>query len=79
MTKTFRTQRLKRGWTLEGLARRCRDRGVSASNSQLSKIERDIWGPAPALRAVLAELLDLPITYFDKDQREARRQQSKAA
>lgn len=79
MTKTFRTQRLANGWTLEVLAQHCRDRGVYATNSQLSKIERDLWAPAPQLRAVLAHLLDLDITYFDPSERDKRQQEKEVA
>lgn len=79
VTKTFRIQRLANGWTLEDLAQRCREHGVYATNSNLSKIERDIWGPSPPLRAVLCSLLDLPITYFDREERECRRQREEAA
>lgn len=79
MTETFRTKRLANGWTLEYLAQQCRERGVYATNSNLSKIERDVWGPSPPLRAVLCSLLDLPITYFDREERERRREHKEAA
>lgn len=72
MAETFRTQRLTRGWTLEALAERCRAKGVKADKSHLGHIERGDWAPRPPLRAVLCELLELPITYFDRDQREQR-------
>jgi transcriptional regulator with XRE-family HTH domain len=67
MTPTFRDQRLSRGWSLRDLARHCEAKGLPRpSDSNLSLIERGESRPRPALRAVLAELLDLPITYFDQ-------------
>ncbi|MGH3382351.1 MAG: helix-turn-helix domain-containing protein [Actinoallomurus sp.] len=74
MPDTFRTQRLTRGWTLAVLADRCQARGVKTGKGHLSHIERDDWSPRPPLRAVLCELLDLPITYFDRDQRAERQE-----
>lgn len=62
---SFRNRRLSRGWSQAELAEQCAKAGVSVSDSQLSKIERGLWSPRPRLRAVLARLLDLPITYFD--------------
>jgi hypothetical protein len=47
--------------TLRDLARACADRGAPVSWSQLSKIERGLSAPRPALRAVLADLLGLDI------------------
>lgn len=72
MRNRFREQRLSHGWTQRDLAERCRAEGVHADDSQLSKIERDVFGAAPALRAVLCRLLDLPIIYFDKSERDKR-------
>jgi len=66
MRKTFRKQRLERGWSLRRLADECERRGIpKPSDSNLSVIERGIHAPRPELRAVLCELLDLPIDYFE--------------
>lgn len=49
----------------------CAKEGVPVpSTSHMSMIERGLVKPRPALRAVLARLLDLPdgIRYFDKDE-----------
>lgn len=72
MRTTFRNQRLDRGWTLRDLAEQCERKGIPRpSDSNLSVIERGIHAPRPALRAVLCELLDLPIDYFDDGDRVA--------
>lgn len=72
MTKTFRNQRLERGWTLRDLADQCVAKGIpKPSDSNLSTIERGKHAPRPELRAVLCELLDLPIDYFDQSERVA--------
>ena len=73
MAKSFRTERLSRGWTLEALAEQCRANGVKADKSHVGHIERGDWAPRPQLREVLCRLLDLPTTYFDRDQRNERR------
>jgi transcriptional regulator with XRE-family HTH domain len=65
MTKTFRDQRLRLGLTQQELAQQCTDRGAPVSDVTLSAIERGKWSPRPKLRAVLCELLNLPIDYFD--------------
>jgi transcriptional regulator with XRE-family HTH domain len=66
MRQTFRNQRLSRGWTLRDLAEQCKAKGIpKPSDSNLSVIERGETTPRPALRAVLCDLLDLPIDYFD--------------
>lgn len=66
MRKTFRNQRLRRGWSLRALADECERRGISKpSDSNLSVIERGRTVPRPELRAVLCELLALPIDYFE--------------
>lgn len=57
----MRVARLRLGLTQEELAQECRARGVGASDSQLSKIERGLWAPRPKLRATLAEILDLDV------------------
>lgn len=62
--RTARDQRLRLGLTLRGLAARCTAEGVPASYSQLAKIEKGYCAPRPALRAKLAEILDLdPMTF----------------
>jgi transcriptional regulator with XRE-family HTH domain len=69
MTKTFRDQRLDRGWRLRDLSAECAQEGVPApSTSHLSQIERGRVIPRPPLRAVLARLLDLPggVKYFEQ-------------
>lgn len=66
MRKTFRNQRLSAGWSLRRLAEECEAAGIpKPSDSNLSVIERGIHAPRPELRAVLCELLDLPIDYFE--------------
>ena len=72
MTPNFRNQRLSRGWTLRDLAAECERKGIPRpSDSNLSVIERGKTTPRPELRAVLCELLDLPIDYFDQPERVA--------
>ncbi|MFD0850832.1 helix-turn-helix domain-containing protein [Actinomadura adrarensis] len=67
MSKTFRNQRLRRGWTQRDLAAEVERQGLSKpSDSNLSLYERGKVVPRPQLRAVLCELLDLPIDYFDE-------------
>lgn len=63
---TVREQRLRRGWTQEDLARRCTAAGVSVTYSAVSRIERGTHVPRPKLRAVLAELLDLDVSQFER-------------
>lgn len=57
---------------MRDLARECERKGISKpSDSNLSVIERGKHAPRPELRAVLCELLDLPIDYFDESERVA--------
>lgn len=66
-----RAARLRRGWTLRELARRCADKGVPVDHGQLARIERQEAIPRPRLRAVLADLLDLDaVTDFKRASRE---------
>ena len=65
-TNLFRTERLRRGWSLPELARRCTEAGVPIDDGNLSRIERGIQIPRPRLRAVLAELLGLDINDFER-------------
>lgn len=64
----IRAKRLGQGWTMLQLAEKCRaEAGVSVSTSEISRIERYIHAPRPALRKALADLLgmstdDFPIT-----------------
>jgi transcriptional regulator with XRE-family HTH domain len=77
MNATFREQRLKRGWSLRDLADQCHLKGLPRpSDSNLSVIERGLTAPRPPLRAALAELLDLPITYFDERKADLAEQQT---
>lgn len=57
----LRRRRLDKGLTMEQLAERCTAAGVPVSGSEISRIERRIHIPRPALRKKLAELLDLPV------------------
>jgi transcriptional regulator with XRE-family HTH domain len=65
MTKTFRDRRIERGWTQQELADRCTAEGAPISESQISKIERRVWKGRPQVRAVLARLLNLDVSWFD--------------
>lgn len=67
-TDTFREQRLRRGWSLPELAEKCTAAGAKTDDGNLSRIERGEQVPRPRLRAVLAELLELDVTYFDSEQ-----------
>lgn len=62
----LRTERLRRGLTLRGLAEQCASKGVPVSYSQLARLEKGLYAPRPQLRAVLAELLDLDVNVFDQ-------------
>jgi len=53
--------RLERGLTLRALAEQCVNAGAPVSSSQLSKIERGLSAPSPAVRAALARVLDLDV------------------
>lgn len=55
--------RLRKGYTLRTLAEACEKAGQKVDFGQLGRIERWEAVPRPALRAVLAEVLELdPIT-----------------
>lgn len=71
--KTLRGQRLTLGLTQVELADLCTQHGAQISDVALSALERDLTSPRPRLRAVLCTLLDLPISYFDEDEREERK------
>lgn len=66
-TSKFQEKRLQRGWTLPELAARCTEAGAKTDDGNLSRIERGQQVPRPPLRAVLAELLELDITDFDRE------------
>lgn len=66
MSTSFRSERLRRGWTLQQIEEMCRDEGTPITYTQLSRIERGKATPRPALRAVLARLLDLDVAEFDR-------------
>lgn len=63
--RSVRVRRLRRGWTMKELARQCKTAGVKVSASEISRIERNLHTPRPALRKVLAHVLDLAVTDFD--------------
>lgn len=65
MTESFRDRRIKRGWTQQELADHCTAEGAPISESQISKIERGLWKGRPQVRATLAKLLDLDVSYFE--------------
>jgi len=65
-TSKARTQRLRLGLTLRQLADQCANEGVPVDFSNLARIERGEWNPRPQLRAVLAKLLDLDVTDFER-------------
>jgi transcriptional regulator with XRE-family HTH domain len=56
--------RIRKGLTLLRVAEMCTERGEPVSEGQLSRIDRGMAVPRPALRAVLAEVLELD-TYAD--------------
>lgn len=64
--KTFREQRLLRGWTLEELAQRCSDAGAPVHYTTLYRIEQGAM-PRPKLLGVLARLLDLDVSDFERE------------
>ncbi|MGH3095121.1 MAG: helix-turn-helix domain-containing protein [Streptosporangiales bacterium] len=66
-TDNVREQRLRRGWTLDDLARRCGENGVPTAVSTIGRIERGVQAPRPRLRKLLAELLALDVTDFEKE------------
>ena len=66
-TTKVKQARLRSGLTLRDLAEVCRAAGVSVSDSQLSKIERGVCEPRPALRKVLAAVLNLSPLAFERD------------
>lgn len=61
----IRVRRLEQGLTLKQLAERCRASGVAVSTSEISRIERSIHAPRPALRKALADLLGLTVMDFE--------------
>lgn len=64
----LRDRRLEQGLTIKQLAEICKSAGTPVSTSELSRIERHIHTPRPALRKILAELLDLAVTDLDMSQ-----------
>lgn len=63
----LRVRRLEQGLTLKQLAAQCREQGVRVSVSELSRIERYIHAPRPALRKMLAGVLGVTVTDFKQD------------
>lgn len=66
-TTSIRDQRLRKGLTLRKLADACAAGGASVHYSQLARIERGLYTPRPELRAVLAKVLELEITDFERE------------
>lgn len=62
--RSVRVRRLRHGWTMKDLAEQCAAAGVKVSASEISRIERNIHAPRPALRKALAYVLDLAVTDF---------------
>lgn len=63
---SLREKRIQRGWTLDDLAQQCADRGVPTSGPNLHRIEVSAQVPRPRLRKVLADLLGLDVTDFER-------------
>lgn len=61
-----RQRRLALGLSQPELARRCKSAGARVSHAHLSKIERGLHVPRPALRWVLCELLGMDSADFDQ-------------
>lgn len=57
----LRGKRLEQGLTMEQLAEQCTAAGTRVSASEISRIERGIHIPRPALRKRLAELLGVTV------------------
>lgn len=57
----LRKLREQGGMSLRALAARCRAAGNPVSDSQLSKIERGICRPRPALMRTLSEVLEVKV------------------
>lgn len=59
--------RLDRGLTLAKLAEKCAAAGTPASDSHLSRVDRGLCRPRPALRATLKKILGVdPVTSRDQ-------------
>lgn len=50
---------------MKQLAERCKSAGTPVSASEISRIERHIHSPRPALRKLLAEILGVSVTDLD--------------
>lgn len=61
MPVDLRARRLEQGLTMQQLAELCTAAGIRVSASEISRIERRIHIPRPALRKKLAELLDVTV------------------
>lgn len=66
-TSRCKAQRLRKGLTLRQLAERCANEGTPVDFGQLGKIERGEAVPRPQLRSVLARVLDLDVTDFERE------------
>lgn len=65
-TVNLRAKRIERGWSLSQLAQQCAAEGVPTAVSNLHRIELGGQVPRPGLRLVLANLLDLDVSYFER-------------
>lgn len=63
---TMLAARRAKGYTLRTLADAVTAAGGSVSYSQLSRIENGTYSPHPPLAAILARVLDVPVTLFDR-------------
>lgn len=63
--QNLRSKRLEQGLTMKQLAERCKAAGTPVSASEISRIERHIHSPRPALRKLLAEILGVSVTDLD--------------
>lgn len=66
-----RARRLELGLTMARLAERCAAEGTKVSASEISRIERRIHIPRPALRLALAEVLGISVADFDEGEAHA--------
>lgn len=64
-TTMFAARRAK-GYTLRSLADAVTAAGGSVSYSQLSRIEKGTYSPHPPLAAVLARVLEVDVSLFDR-------------
>jgi transcriptional regulator with XRE-family HTH domain len=65
-TTDLRAKRLQLGLTLRELSSECAERGAPIHFTQLGLIERGKAVPRPRVRAVLAGILGIDVTDFDR-------------